>query len=68
VADIGQRLIATGYVIVVFSGMADVFGMGSQALPDVPYFGPVQALGVAIGEGVIVIGFLMLIPYHKHSS
>jgi hypothetical protein len=67
-ADIGQRLIATGYVIVVFAGMADVFGMGSQALPDVPFFGPVQALGVSIGEFVIAIGFLLLIPYHKHSS
>jgi hypothetical protein len=67
-ADIGQRLIATGYVIVVFAGMADVFGMGSQALPDVPFFGPVQALGVAIGEVVIAIGFIMLVPYHRHSS
>src|SRR5687768_1843259 len=26
-ADIGLRLIATGYVISVFSGMADIFGM-----------------------------------------
>jgi len=66
VADIGQRLIATGYVIVVFSGMADVFGMGSQSRPDVPYFGPIQAVGVAIGEFVIAVGFLMLVPYHKH--
>ena len=67
VADIGQRLIATGYVIVVFSGMADVFGMGSQSRPDVPYFGPIQAIGVAIGEIVIAVGFLMLVPYHKHT-
>lgn len=66
-ADIGQRLIATGYVIVVFSGMADVFGMGSQPRPDVPYFGPIQAVGVAIGEFVIAVGFLMLVPYHKHT-
>jgi hypothetical protein len=68
VADVGLRLIATGYVIVVFSGMADVFGMGTQSFPDVPYFGPVQAMGVAIGEIVIGIGFLMLVPYHRHSS
>jgi len=66
-ADIGQRLIATGYVIAVFSGMADVFGMGSQARPDVPFFGPVQAVGVAIGEFVIAVGFLLMIPYHRHS-
>jgi hypothetical protein len=68
VADVGQRLIATGYVIVVFSGMADVFGMGSQPFPDIPFFGPVQAMGVVIGEIVIGVGFLMLVPYHRHSS
>lgn len=64
IADIGLRLIGTGYVIAVFTGMADVFGMGSQPLPDVPYFGPWQAGGVLIGQFVIAIGFLMLIPYH----
>jgi hypothetical protein len=63
VADIGLRLVSTGYVISVFAGMADVFGMGSQPLPGVPYFGPWQATGVFIGEAVIAIGFLMLIPY-----
>jgi len=68
IADIGLRLIGTGYVIAVFTGMADVFGMGSQALPDVPYFGPWQAGGVLIGQFVIAIGFLMLIPYDLHSE
>jgi hypothetical protein len=67
IADIGLRLIGTGYVISVFTGMADIFGMGSQALPKVPYFGPWQAGGVLIGQFVIAIGFLMLIPYHLHS-
>lgn len=66
IADIGLRLIGTGYVISVFTGMADVFGMGSQPLPAVPYFGPWQASGVLIGQSVIAIGFLMLIPYHLH--
>ncbi len=66
VADIGLRLIATGYVISVFAGMADVFGMGAQTLPDNPYFGPLQASGVLIGQFVIATGFLMLIPYHLH--
>ncbi|MGB8212893.1 MAG: hypothetical protein WCE68_04975 [Anaerolineales bacterium] len=62
-ADIGARLVTTGYVVAVFSGMADVFGFGSQAPPLVPYFGPWQAAGVEIGEAVIAIGFLLLIPY-----
>ena len=67
IADIGLRLIGTGYVIAVYTGMADVVGMGSQPLPDVPYFGPWQAGGVLIGQFVIAIGFLMLIPYHLQS-
>jgi len=62
-ADIGTRLVTTGYVIAVFSGMADVFGFGTQLRPRVPYFGPWQATGVQIGEVVIAIGFLLLIPY-----
>ena len=60
----GSRLIGTGYVITVFAGMADIFGMGAQTLPDTPYFGPLQAVGVLIGQFVIAAGFLMFIPYH----
>jgi hypothetical protein len=65
VADIGLRVVGTGYVIAVFSGMADVFGMGSQPLPGVPYFGPWQATGVLIGQVVIAVGFIMMMPYHR---
>lgn len=61
-ADIGLRLVATGYVISVFTGMADMFGFGSHPLPGIPYFGPWQALGVEIGQAVIALGFLLLIP------
>ncbi len=66
IADIGLRLVSTGYVITVFTGMADVFGMGAQSVPNVPYFGPWQAAGVVIGQIVIALGFLMSIPYHPH--
>ena len=65
VADIGLRLVGTGYVISLVSGMADVFGMGSQPLPGVPYFGPWQAMGVLIGQVVIAVGFLMMMPYKR---
>jgi hypothetical protein len=62
-ADIGLRLVATGYVIAVFAGMADIFGFGSQPLPKLPFFGPWQARGVEAGQVIIAIGFLMLMPY-----
>lgn len=63
IADIGSRLVGTGYVIAVFTGMADIFGLGTQPLPNVPYFGPWQAGGVLIGQAIIAIGLLMIIPY-----
>jgi hypothetical protein len=62
-ADIGYRLVSTGYVIAVACGMADVFGFGSQPSPNIPYFGPWQASGVMLGELVIIVGFLLLVPY-----
>jgi hypothetical protein len=62
-ADMGLRMVSTGYVIAVFAGMADLAGMGSQPLPGVPYFGPWQATGVLIGEIQIAVGFVMMIPY-----
>lgn len=62
-ADIGSRLVSTGYVIAVFTGMADIFGLGTQPLPMVPYFGPWQSTGVLIGQIVIAIGLLLMIPY-----
>lgn len=61
-ADFGLRLVSTGYVIAAISGMADMFGFGSQSFPDLPYFGPWQAGGVLLGELVIAFGFLLLIP------
>jgi hypothetical protein len=64
-ADIGSRLVATGFVVAVFSGMADVFGFGTRVPPMVPFFGPWQATGVQIGELLITIGFLLLIPIHR---
>ena len=69
-ADIGARMVTTGYLISVFSGMADIFGFGSHPLPH-PFYGYLQEEGVFVGEMGIAIGFLMLIPYSqflKHSS
>ncbi len=62
-ADIGQRMVATGYVIAGFAGMADVFGFGSHIYPTVPYFGMWQQLGVEMGQGLMALGFLLMIPF-----
>jgi hypothetical protein len=64
-ADIGLRLVSTGYVISVFTGMADMFGLGSHRYPVLPYFGPLQARGFEFGELIIAIGFLLLLPIWK---
>ena len=67
-ADIGVRMIATGYVISAFCAMADVFGFGSQPFPSVPYFGPLQAGGVMLGQGIISIGLILLIPFNSRPN
>ena len=64
-SDIGSRLVSTGYVIVVFSGLADVFGIGSSPPPMVPFLGVWQARGMEIGLGIVAIGFVMMFPYQK---
>lgn len=63
-ADFGVRFVATGYVIAVFAGMADVFGLGSHII-YAPFFGEWQAFGVQAGQALMGLGFLALIPYHK---
>ncbi len=64
ISDIGARLVGTGYVFSVFAGLADIFGMGSHTAPQIPFFGPWQATGVLIGQGIIALGFLLLLPFH----
>ena len=67
ISDIGSRLVSTGYVFCTFAGLADIFGMGSHPFPQVPYFGAWQATGILMGQGIIALGFLMMIPLHnKH--
>jgi len=62
-AELGVRFISTGYVIAIFSGLADILGLGSHPTPlFVPYFGEWQARGIQIAEGFIAIGMLMMLP------
>ena len=64
-SDIGLRLVCTGYVIAVACGMADIFGFGSNNYPTIPIFGTYQQVGVILGEVVIGVGLLLLIPFRK---
>ena len=64
-ADIGLRLISTGYVVALFSGMADILGVGSHPLPGLPVFGVWQARGMEVGLAIIAIGFIMMFPYKQ---
>lgn len=60
-ADIGSRVVATGYVVAVFTGMADIFGFGSQPVAvTAPSFGEWQARGVELGELLIALGFILM--------
>jgi hypothetical protein len=67
-AEIGARLVGTGYVIALASGMADVFGLGTRPLPSVPFFGYWQGGGVLIGEIVMIAGFVLLAPVWGRKS
>jgi hypothetical protein len=67
-SDVGARLIATGYIVAVASGMADVFGFGSEAFPRVPDFGIWQQRGVFAGEILIGVGFLLLIRWRSRKT
>src|SRR3990172_13219117 len=63
ITDIGGRLVGTGDVIALASGMAGVFGLGTRPLPSVPFFGYWQGRGVLIGEIVIAVGLAMMAPF-----
>lgn len=67
-ADIGLRLVSTGFVIAVISGMADVFGFGTQLSPEIPFYGPWQSMGVLVGEIIIMVGFIFQIPFDIRRS
>jgi ABC-type Co2+ transport system permease subunit len=63
-ADIGIRLIATGYVIAGVASLADFIGVGAQRMPNIA-FGPVQVIGLAIGVLVSLLGLILYWPLRK---
>lgn len=66
-AEIGLRIAWTGFVIALAAGMADVFGLGTRPFPSQTFFGYWQERGVLVGEIVMVLGFLMMIPLGSHA-
>jgi len=60
-ADIGMRLIATGYVVAAAASFADFIGIGAHRMPAV-YFGEVQAFGLAVGVLTSLLGVLLYWP------
>jgi hypothetical protein len=60
-AEIGMRLIATGYVVSATASLADFLAIGSHRLPWV-YFGPLQVGGLAGGVIISLLGVLLYWP------
>jgi hypothetical protein len=65
--EFGVRFIATGFAISIFCGLADLIGIGSHRLPLL-YFGPLQSLGLLLGQGLSALGLMMLIPFSNGSQ
>jgi len=60
-AEIGTRLIATGFVVSATASLADFLSIGSHHLPWV-YFGPLQVGGLVTGVVVSLVGVLLYWP------
>jgi hypothetical protein len=61
---IGVRLAWTGLIFALISALADMLGMGTRPFPYYqPFFGFWQARGVIAGQVLMIIGFLMMVPY-----
>jgi hypothetical protein len=63
-ADIGLRLLATGYVVAAVASLADFIGVGAQRMPLIA-FGPVQVVGLVIGVLLSLLGVILYWPRGK---
>ena len=60
-ADIGVRLIATGFVIAGVASLADFISVGAHRMPLV-IFGPVQVMGLILGVFLCIVGLVLYWP------
>ena len=63
-ADIGVRLLATGYVVAAVASLADFIGVGAQQMPFIT-FGPVQVIGLVTGVVLSLIGVIFYWPRRR---
>jgi hypothetical protein len=66
-ADIGLRLIATGYVVAAAASLADFIGLGAQDMPEI-YFGPIQVIGLVVGVILSLLGVVLYLPRRGRSE
>jgi hypothetical protein len=63
-ADIGIRLIATGYVVAAVGSLADFIGVGAHRMPVV-HFGYIQMIGLVTGVLLSMLGVILYMPWTK---
>jgi len=63
-ADVGERLVATGYVIAAGASLADFIGIGSDTIPELT-FGPLQIFGLSTGLVLCFLGLLLYWPWKR---
>jgi hypothetical protein len=67
-AEIGERLVATGYVVAAAASLADFIGIGSDTIPELT-FGPLQVIGLTVGVLTCVLGLILYWPWKdKHEG
>ena len=63
-ADVGIRLIATGYVVAAVGSLADFIGVGAHRMPEI-YFGHIQVIGLVTGVLLSTLGVILYMPRTK---
>ena len=63
-AEVGERLVATGYVVAAAASLADFIGIGSDTIPELT-FGPLQIFGLAAGLVFCLLGLLLYWPWKR---
>ncbi|MCH7587592.1 MAG: hypothetical protein IIC78_06100 [Chloroflexi bacterium] len=63
-AEVGERLVATGYVVAAAASLADFIGIGSDTIPELT-FGPLQIFGLSAGLILCFLGLLLYWPWKR---